>query len=263
MKNRFAVAAVVLAAGICSCGGRERVEDEVVEVEQTVTESVDTLLDKETKRVDGRDYLIFRPRREKCYVAMVDSVIPELGDSSVLLCVAGAFTGELLDKFKSTNIAGDYVIAGRRRRGYRCRVNTGVLYSDTTGKAVIAPVGESGQWYDRAVENKGWLVQQMQLLRGGKDVYSNYPVKRTSSNIYRAACVLDDGAFAIIQGEQRQPFGSFIAALQALGVSDALYLDMGTGWNYGWYRLSPQTPPQRLFTIRNPHQTNWITIKAK
>lgn len=263
---------VALAIGIAACSGSSRGEGATVAEDSAgpggdtllySAEKSDTLLYSDVESVGGIDYLLLRPRGDRTYVALADSVIPELGDSSVLLCVAGAFTGELLDEFRSTNIAGDYVIAGRRRRGYRCRVNTGVLYSDTTGRVRIVPTADSRRCYDEAEKRGGWVMQQVMLLDGGKDVYTGRPIKRTTKNVYRAACVMDDGGFAVIQSTDRVSLQAFIDALRQLQVSSALYVDMGTGWNYGWYRHSPQTPPQRLFLIRNPHQTNWIIVKPK
>ncbi|MDE5844542.1 MAG: hypothetical protein K2H44_04035, partial [Muribaculaceae bacterium] len=54
-----------------------------------------------------------------------------------------------------------------------------------------------------------------------------------------------------------------IESLIKLGVSDALYLDMGKGWNYGWYRQTVVDSPIMLFEDRTRYQTNWLLIKAK
>ena len=74
---------------------------------------------------------------------------------------------------------------------------------------------------------------------------------------------MSDGNFAVIQSQETLSLGQFIRSLVNLGVSDALYLDMGTGWNYGWYRENLEDTPKKLFDKRTPYQTNWLLIKVK
>ena len=107
------------------------------------------------------------------------------------------------------------------------------------------------------------MFQQVLLVQNGKDVYTGKPIKVTSKNIYRAACIMSDGNFAVFQSHENLSLGRFIRSLVNLGVSDALYLDMGTGWNYGWYRETRKDASVRLFESRTPYQTNWLLIKAR
>ena len=72
-------------------------------------------------------YLILKMNPKCGYVAMADSVIPDINDSTIAMCVEAAFTGELLKDFKSTNVAGNYVVNGKLKKGYKCKVNTGFL----------------------------------------------------------------------------------------------------------------------------------------
>ena len=50
---------------------------------------------------------------------MADSVIPDINDSTIAMCVEAAFTGELLKDFKSTNVAGNYVVNGKLKKGFK------------------------------------------------------------------------------------------------------------------------------------------------
>ena len=52
---------------------------------------------------------------------------------------------------------------------------------------------------------------------------------------YRVLTVLD-GKVCIIDSRTLMHFDEFVAALREFGVSDAIYCDMGSGWNYSWYR---------------------------
>lgn len=63
------------------------------------------------------------------------------------------------------------------------------------------------------------------------------PVKRPANNknIFRALCEINN-RLCVVQSQKVVQFKDFVAMLQQLGATEALYLDMGAGWNYGWYR---------------------------
>ena len=48
-------------------------------------------------------------------------------------------------------------------------------------------------------------------------------------------------------------------SLVNIGVSEAIYLDMGTGWNYAWYRINDETIVG-LHPKVHDYCTNWITF---
>ena len=225
-------------------------------------QKADTMLFVGHKTVDAVPYLILRMNPEEAYVSMADSVIPSESDSEIALCVEAAFTGELSKTFKSTNIGGDYVIEGTFRKGYKCRANSGFLYADGRD-VVISTLEDYKTWIEKARKNHGTLFQQILIVHRSKNVYRGFPIKPAMANIYRSACVMADGGFAVIQSQKPLPLRDFISALIDMDVSDALYLDMGTGWNYGWYRQTPASAPTKLFRYRTPYQTNWLLIKSK
>ena len=224
--------------------------------------SVVTMLFVENLTVDGMKFLKFQMNPATSYITMVDSVMPSQSDSTIALCVEAAFTGELLKDFKTTNIGGDYVIDGTFHKGYKCNANTGFLYANKT-IYTISPSEYCNEWIEKAQKSGGSLFQQILIVQNGKNVYSGAPIKPTTPNIYRAACIMNDGNFAVIQSIKALPLKSFIESLIKLGVSDALYLDMGKGWNYGWYRQTVMDSPIMLFEYRTQYQTNWLLIKAK
>lgn len=198
---------------------------------------------------------------ESAYITMADSIVPEISDSTIAMCVEAAFTGELLKEFKSTNIAGDYVIDGISHKGYKCKANTGFLYADKD-IFTISSSDYCAEWIEKAQKNNGSLFQQILIVQNGRNVYRGKPIKPNTPNIYRSACIMNDGNFAVIQSMQSLPLQEFINSLIKMGVSDALYLDMGRGWNYGWYRETSADPATCLFDYRTPYQTNWLLIKA-
>lgn len=263
MMKRVLSSAIVAAALLSGCGhaGNASTESRPVSATDSVP-AKDCMLKKSVTEFDGESFLVLVMKADSCRVELADSVIPDIDDPTIALCVEAAFTGELLKEFKPTNVAGDYVVAGRLRRGYKCRVNTGFLGTDN-GKPFIAPVSGLRKWLEGKHGEDYCMFQQVLLVNNGRNVYTGRPIKTTSKNIYRAACVMKDGSFAVIQSEKRLPLGRFISSLIGLGVSDALYLDMGTGWNYGWYREAVSSPAEEFFKARSPYQTNWLLIKLK
>lgn len=258
MKSLFPV---ILAFTLVGCVSSNKNTD-VLELSNENEVAVDTMLFVDNAVVDSMSFIKLKMNHDVSYTTMADSIIPLQTDSTIALCVEAAFTGELLKDFKTTNIGGDYVIDGTFHKGYKCKANTGFLYADKT-VFTISSSEHCAEWIEKAKKNKGVLFQQILILQNGKNVYRGTPIKQTTRNIYRAACIMKDGNFAVIQTEKAIPLKDFINSLIKLDVSDALYLDMGTGWNYGWYRSTECDSPTLLFNYRSPYQTNWLLIKAK
>ena len=55
-------------------------------------------------------------------------------------------------------------------------------------------------------------------------------------------------------------FDEFLEELLRLGVTNALYMDMGAGWNYSWYR-SAAGKVITLFGLPVPWSHNWIVFQ--
>ncbi len=232
----------------------------VNEQKEIIEDSVpDTLVTVSNMEIDSMPFIMLKMNNETAYISMVDSVIPSETDSTIGLCVEAAFTGELLKEFKTTNIGGDYVIDGVFHKGYKCKANTGFLYADKK-IYTISSSQHCDEWIAKAQENGGTLFQQILMVQNGKNVYKGTPIKQATPNIYRSACILNDGSFAVIQSTKALPLNDFINSLIEMGVSDALYLDMGRGWNYG---ENTESPAIKLFDYKSTYQTNWLFIKAK
>lgn len=257
-KYLLASSLIFLAMG-CSNNTNTRTFEQPSDAEKAFP---DTLIYKSNMTVEGDSFLILRMNPAQCRVELADSVIPNINDSTIALCVEAAFTGDLLKEFKSTNVAGDYVVDGKLKKGYRCKVNTGFL-ATVNGMPFISSVEKLQGWLKNNHTAGSCMFQQVLIVQNGKNVYTGKPIKATTKNIYRAACIMSDGNFAVIQSQDTLSFDQFIRSLVNLGVSEALYLDMGIGWNYGWYRETQKDTPVRLFDYRTPYQTNWLLIKAR
>lgn len=69
-----------------------------------------------------------------------------------------------------------------------------------------------------------------------------------------------NGKVCIIDSRTLMHFGEFVQALKELGVRDAIYCDMGSGWNYSWYR-SANGRPQTIIGMPWPFSHNWLTFR--
>lgn len=249
---------ILAAVFVCGCTPSSHSDSEG---ETGAPAVCDTLIRRSVQMDKGVEYLVLTVEERNARVLMVDSVIPSIGDSTVALCVEAAFTGECLPTFSPRNVAGNYVVEGRLRRGYKSKANTGLL--STAGGPHIVSARHSSEELARAESEGASLIGQMLLVERGKAVYNGHPIKLRSQNIYRAACCMQDGRFAVIQSLTKVRLQDFIHALTVLGARDALYLDMGGGWNYGWYRETTASPAVELFHYRTPYQTNWLVVRAR
>ena len=181
--------------------------------------------------------------------------MPQTLEESVILFAEAAYTGAPLEKeFKHIKIAGDHVSSGIRFKGYKCSRNTGafVYYS---GKWKFLYKDYSAE-LDSAAQNGGAAFAQEMIIHQSQIK----PTTRKDGNVntFRALCELD-GKLCIIESLHDEKFGDFKESLLATGVSEALYLDMGNGWNYAWYRLN-ETAIVGLHPKVHDYCTNWITF---
>ncbi len=184
--------------------------------------------------------------------------MPQKSDSTVIFCCAAAFTGEKLTTFKHSNIAGHHVSGGTFYEGFHCGPNNGVFtwtpnggwnYFNFSHKNSRPPL-------KKAAEQGGMGFCQSLLFHNGKQFKGCFKADRP--NRYRALCEIG-GRLCIVDCARSLPFGSFLAGLRKLGVRNAIYCDMGRGWNYSWYRL-PDGSVREIFPTPGRFTTNWIVF---
>lgn len=178
---------------------------------------------------------------------------PKKSDSSVILFAEAAYTGKCLKNFNHKNIAGDHVSKGVRYKGYPCKRNTGAF------------IFYKGKWHfryksyskelDAAAQNGGAAFAQELLIYSGHIVQSARPDNIV--NQYRALCE-HNHMLCIVKSKDKLTLGEFKENLLQLGVTNAIYLDMGSGWNYAWYRKGEKII--ELHPKTHNFCTNWITF---
>ncbi len=200
---------------------------------------------------------IFRPTYRS--VDLVCGTMPTETDTSVIFCAAASFTGSLLDEFRHDNIMGPHVSGGKAYKGYGAGKHYG-LFSAAGNHWSISPLPNSDM-IARVAAAGGMAFTQHWVIRQGEIYKPTTMSDLTRSYVYRVIANLHD-TLCIIESTQVVSYGQFIQSLKTLGVTDALYMDMGAGWNYSFYRdekgvfhrLHPRISSSR-------YATNWITFR--
>ena len=246
----------VCACVMGSCAGKSAEN----KVEEPVVEAVDTLGENDGQfvKIDTLDGLIaYYPQFSRIDLAV--GTMPAKEDTSVVFCAAAAFTGSYIKEFKHSNVASDHVSGGVRYEGYECEVNTGgfAYYGEKDWEFVW---GDYSPAFDKAAEKGGMAYAQVMMINNGevKQTYRVNPKNTKDVNEFRALCELD-GKLCVIDSDGFVNFRDFVDALVKAGVSHAIYMDMGEGWNYSWWRHSCGEAVE-IHKVESGYTTNWITF---
>lgn len=206
------------------------------------------------------DLICLKPDMSILTMDLVCGEIPSVDNDSIVLAFAGAFTGTMFDK-GHFNIAGDHVSGGKRFKGYRCKRNIGAF----TWSLISGPqffYNDCSAALDKVSKEGGMGFTQEMMIYNGKAVKTTRPLG--NKNVFRALCLDKEGELALYESQGIVTFGNFINALLSQGVKEALYTDMGQGWNYCFYRLNAdESSPKYLHDRPLPYASNFITLKLR
>lgn len=219
----------------------------------------DTLLKPMLATIDSTEHLYFY-KPDRCDFDLVTGVRPDTLDERILFCAEAAFTGVIADTFYHGNIAGNHVSEGMFYKGYVCKANKGgfIFYKDKhwefLGKA---------SYNDKLLDTNIQCAYEQALLVAADTIYRPYLMKPTREETYRVLCENHKGELMVVTSKSDMPFANFVKALvKELDVKNALYMDMGKGWNYSWYR-NDDGSVTTLFPIEKwtKNQTNWLVVR--
>lgn len=203
------------------------------------------------ERIDSNGLIVLKPSFSR--IDLVCGTEPSKDDKSVILFAEAAFTGKTLDSFAHSNIAGDHVSNGKRYKGYRCERNTGAfIYQKGTWNFLYKDYSKD---LDEAANNGGAAFAQEMIIYNGKLVKTER--EDSNKNIFRALCNRDSDLY-VIESAKKISFEDFKKKLIDYNISNAIYLDMGEGWNYAWYRDGNDII--ELHPKVHNYCTNWITF---
>ena len=178
---------------------------------------------------------------------------PSKDDESIELCVAAAFQQSYQLDFKHSNIVGWHASDGLLEQGTpKSRLGA---FTYVNGIPRIWNIDDAEEAVQKAAAEGGSGYQQFVVLydgqRGGHD--------SDEFRCYRVLALLN-GKACIIDSRTQMHYREFISALENLGVRDALYCDMGSGWNYSWYRNTEGKDVDIIGTPW-PFSHNWLVFR--
>lgn len=186
-------------------------------------------------------------------IDLVCGKMPQPSDSSVIFCAEAAYTAQLLKQFSHSNINGDHVSGGTRFRGTSCKNNTGAfVYYNNRFKFLHNSYSnelDSAAYY-------GGMGFGQELLIYHSDIIA--PVRKDTTGIYRCLCAIDN-QLCIAECIMPMKINAFVEYLMKVNTTDAIYLDMGTGWDYSWWR-DENNQVHYIHDKQIPYTTNWITF---
>ncbi len=181
---------------------------------------------------------------------------PSKADKDVMFCIPAAFTrhdNKIDGVFISNGVIGN-ASAINHELGGAMVIENGQCKLLATNKATTL----SPAFLESVQKAKGSLFQQFLIVHKGSPA-----IFRDQSKFQRRAVALTkQGNFKIFESDKAITFSTFNNDLAALGVSEALYFDMGA-WDEGWYR---DATTGRIITIgldrsRTDRQSNWLVLK--
>lgn len=178
---------------------------------------------------------------------------PSKSDESILLCVAAAFQGDYELSFSHDNVVGWHASNGHLERG-KPQANLGA-FTWVDSVARIWDVDEAEEAVQGAAARGGTGYQQFVVLADGQRGSHG----TNEFRCFRVLALLDDRV-CVIDSRTQMHYDAFIEALERLGVRDALYCDMGSGWNYSWYRGKDGNTVD-IIGKPWPFSHNWLVFK--
>ena len=187
-------------------------------------------------------------------IGLVTENRPSKSDTSINWCSGAAFQHTVSLGFTQEDVEGDHAVNGTL---YESPYNRDEFAAFTFADGEFAfNFDNASRAIKKAAEAGGSGFMQFGLIRDGELVWS-FDLNKARS--YRTLAELN-GNLCVIDSVKMTHFPEFLAEVQKLGVENAIYMDMGAGWNYSWYRqLSGKV--LTLFGLSVPWSHNWLVFR--
>ena len=190
-----------------------------------------------------------------CQLDLACGIMPSIEQQDVVLCVAAAFTGKCLDSFEHSNILGPHISQGVLYKGYEEEGGYAVFASWDKQKDIFAL--EKQEKLEEVAAARGMAFTQYWVIKNGEGY--NPPRQTVKQEYYR--CIAQKaGQTYIIESKEVVKFSFFVECLIEIGIENALYLDMGNGWNHSFYR-NVKGEVHILHPKTHGYCTNWLVVK--
>ena len=201
----------------------------------------------------GTVYVIFP---EYSDITLACGQRPSKSDAAITWCSGAAFQHDISLGFTHENIDGDHAVNGAFYESpYNKDSFAAFVYAQ--GQYAFA-VDDAPRAIRDAAAAGGSGFMQFGLIRDGETVMQ---INRPRARCYRTLAELN-GHLCIIDSVNMLRFEEFMEELHRLGVTNALYMDMGAGWNYSWFRNAAERVVT-LFGLPVPWSHNWIVFRKQ
>lgn len=197
-------------------------------------------------------FYVFFPKYT--HVDLEYGVRPKKSDKSITWCSGAAFQHDIQLGFSDDNIEGYHASKGTYSDSPYVKDGYGaVVFYDGIFKFEFDNPQTA---IKEAAEHGGSGFMQYRMIRNG-ELVNDFHMPRVRS--YRVIAEINDN-LCIIDSINMMHFDDFLAKLKELNVTNALYMDMGAGWNYSWYRKT-SGHVKTLFGLKVPWSHNWIVFR--
>lgn len=221
-----------------------------------------------TMKVDTTEYLIAYDITDY-RLDLACAQMPDTADENIIFCAAAAFTGKCLDYFDHSNILGQHISNGVLYNGYE-EDKDGIPFAQRYALFVWKGIDEQGRMLEKGfyyLPNESLLLQAAE--RGGMAFTQHWVIKEGEifspciqplerKEHFRSLCRKGE-RFLVVANKEEIPYRDYLNLLIAYGIEDALYMDMGPGWNHSFYR-DAKNQLHILHPKTHSYPTNWIVV---
>lgn len=177
---------------------------------------------------------------------------PSKKEDDIIFCAGALFHQERSLEFSHMNLVGDHTYNGEYFDGYDHDELSAFTYCDGE---ILFSFDNADEEIQKACDKKGVGFEQFMLIKDGEPAafhFSRYRCFRTMTVLNGRLCIIDN--------KKQMYLEDFRNEVIKLGVKDAIYMDMGSGWNYSWIR-NTEGKIRNMFNIPVPYSQNWIVFK--
>lgn len=195
-------------------------------------------------------FYIYFPNFETIELAFDDR--PSKKEEDIIFCAGALFHQERTLDFSHMNLVGDHTCNGEYYEGYDHDELSAFTYCD--GEANFS-FDNADDEIKKACDKNGVGFEQFMIIKDGKPAtfkFTRYRCFRTMTMINGRLCIIDNKKQMFLE--------DFRNEVIKLGVKDAIYMDMGSGWNYSWIR-NTNGKIKNMFNVPVPYSQNWIVFR--
>lgn len=194
----------------------------------------------------------------ECKLDLACGQMPDTTMESVILCTAAAFTGKCLDYFEHTNILGPHISNNVLYDGYEYDEHYALFAAHGKEKGIYNLPNQAV--LEQVLKEGGMAFTQHWVIKNGK-IYTPTIQKLEEKHHYRSMCI-KEGRVCVVASKDKIPYQDFLNMLVDFGVENALYMDMGRGWNHSFYR-DEQGQVHIIHPKTHNYCTNWLTVYSR